>query len=168
MSESVLSLASQLSKLLLLEFEALKVQDLDRFESLQPGKNDLLAGLAKLCPSAEDLQNLPEHKELRELLIESRDLHRRNAVLIERKLDTIRGTLHSLHTGEMAALLKFMTVWVRWRGLAKAAATKKFDSSRLIFFIAWAHVLQPIDPRQHHCNRRVKLTRYFFVHIQAT
>ena len=100
MSEPVLSLASQLSKLLLLEFEALKVQDLDRFESLQPGKNDLLAGLAKLCPSAEDLQNLPEHKELRELLIESRDLHRRNAVLIERKLDTIRGTLHSLHTGE--------------------------------------------------------------------
>jgi len=99
-SESVLSLASQLSKLLLLEFEALKVQDLDRFESLQPGKNDLLAGLAKLCPSAEDLQNLPEHEELRELLIESRDLHRRNAVLIERKLDTIRGTLHSLHTGE--------------------------------------------------------------------
>ena len=100
MSESVLSLATQLSKLLLLEFEALKVQDLDRFESLQPGKNDLLAGLAKLCPSAEDLQNLPEHEELRELLIESRDLHRRNAVLIERKLDTIRGTLHSLHSGE--------------------------------------------------------------------
>ena len=100
MSESVLSLATQLSKLLLLEFEALKVQDLDRFESLQPGKNDLLAGLAKLCPSAEALQNLPEHEKLRELLIECRDLHRRNAVLIERKLDTIRGTLHSLHTGE--------------------------------------------------------------------
>ena len=100
MSESVLSLATQLSQLLLLEFDALKVQDLDRFESLQPGKNDLLAGLAKLCPSAEDLQNLPEHEKLRELLIECRDLHRRNAVLIERKLDTIRGTLHSLHTGE--------------------------------------------------------------------
>jgi len=99
-SESVLSLATQLSQLLLLEFDALKVQDLDRFESLQPGKNDLLAGLAKLCPSAEDLQNLPEYEELRELLIECRDLHRRNAVLIERKLDTIRGTLHSLHTGE--------------------------------------------------------------------
>ena len=100
MSESVLSLATQLSQLLLLEFDALKIQDLDRFESLQPGKNDLLAGLAKLCPSAEDLQNLPEYEELRELLIECRDLHRRNAVLIERKLDTIRGTLHSLHTGE--------------------------------------------------------------------
>ena len=100
MSESALSLAKQLSELLLLEFEALKVQDLDKFEALQPGKNELLAGLSQLCPSAEDLQNLPEFEDLKVLLVDCRDLHRRNAVLIERKLDTIRGTLHSLHTGE--------------------------------------------------------------------
>ncbi len=100
MSEPALSLAKQLSELLLLEFEALKVQDLDRFEALQPGKNELLAGLSQLCPSAEDLQNLPEFEDLKVLLVNCRDLHRRNAVLIERKLDTIRGTLHSLHTGE--------------------------------------------------------------------
>lgn len=100
MSDSALSLAKQLSELLLLEFEALKAQDLDRFEALQPGKNELLAGLTQLCPSAEDLQRLPELDELRVLLVDCRDLHRRNAVLIERKLDTIRGTLHSLHTGE--------------------------------------------------------------------
>jgi len=99
-SESALSLAKQLSELLLLEFEALKAQDLDRFEALQPGKNELLAGLSQLCPSAEDLQNLPEFESLKVLLVDCRDLHRRNAVLIERKLDTIRGTLHSLHTGE--------------------------------------------------------------------
>jgi flagellar biosynthesis/type III secretory pathway chaperone len=99
-SEPALSLANQLSELLLLEFDALKVQDLDRFEALQPGKNELLAGLSQLCPSAEDLQRLPEFEELRTLLVDCRDLHRRNAVLIERKLDTIRGTLHSLHTGE--------------------------------------------------------------------
>lgn len=100
MSESALSLAKQLSELLLLEFEALKAQDLDRFEALQPGKNELLAGLSQLCPSAEDLQTLPEFESLKVLLVDCRDLHRRNAVLIERKLDTIRGTLHSLHTGE--------------------------------------------------------------------
>ncbi len=100
MSESALSVAKQLSELLLLEFEALKVQDLDRFEALQPGKNELLAGLSQLCPSAEDLQSLPEFEDLKVLLVDCRDLHRRNAVLIERKLDTIRGTLHSLHTGE--------------------------------------------------------------------
>jgi flagellar biosynthesis/type III secretory pathway chaperone len=99
-SESALSLAKQLSELLLLEFEALKVQDLDRFEALQPGKNELLAGLSQLCPTAEDLQSLPEFEDLKVLLVDCRDLHRRNAVLIERKLDTIRGTLHSLHTGE--------------------------------------------------------------------
>ena len=100
MSERALFVSEQLVQLLALEFEALKSQDLDRFESLQAGKNDLLAELAGLCPSAEDLQKLPEWDALRELLIECRDMHRRNAVLIERKLDTIRGALHSLRVGD--------------------------------------------------------------------
>ena len=100
MSERALFVADQLVQLLALEFEALKSQDLDRFESLQAGKNDLLAELAGLCPSAEDLQNLPEWDALRESLIECRDMHRRNAVLSERKLDTIRGALHSLRAGD--------------------------------------------------------------------
>ena len=100
MSERALFVSDQLVQLLALEFEALKSQDLDRFESLQDGKNDLLAELAGLCPSAEDLQNLPEWDALRESLIECRDMHRRNAVLIERKLDTIRGALHSLRAGD--------------------------------------------------------------------
>jgi flagellar biosynthesis/type III secretory pathway chaperone len=99
-SERALFVSDQLVQLLALEFEALKSQDLDRFESLQAGKNDLLAELAGLCPSAEDLQKLPEWDALRELLIECRDMHRRNAVLIERKLDTIRGALHSLRVGD--------------------------------------------------------------------
>jgi flagellar biosynthesis/type III secretory pathway chaperone len=99
-SEQALSVTDQLVQLLALEFEALKSQDLDRFESLQPGKNDLLAQLSQLCPTSEDLQNLPEWEPLREKLIECRDLHRRNAVLIERKLDSIRGALHSLRAGD--------------------------------------------------------------------
>ena len=100
MSERALTVTDQLAQLLALEFEALKSQDLDRFESLQPGKNDLLSELTQICPSAEDLQKLPEWEILRERLIECRDLHRRNAVLIERKLDTIRGALHSLRVGD--------------------------------------------------------------------
>jgi flagellar biosynthesis/type III secretory pathway chaperone len=99
-SERALIVSDQLVQLLALEFEALKSQDLDRFESLQPGKNDLLAELTQLCPSPDDLQKLPEWDALRERLIECRDLHRRNAVLIERKLDTIRGALHSLRAGD--------------------------------------------------------------------
>jgi flagellar biosynthesis/type III secretory pathway chaperone len=105
-SERALTLTTQLAQLLALEFEALKSQDLDRFESLQPGKNDLLQELTEKCPSAQELQDLPEWENLREMLIECRDLHRRNAILIERKLDTIRGTLHSLRVGDAGSTVE--------------------------------------------------------------
>ncbi len=100
MSERLLTLSDQLVQLLALEFEALKSQDLDRFETLQPGKNELLQELSQKCPPAQDLQDLPEWEPLRDKLVECRDLHRRNAILIERKLDTIRGTLNSLRVGD--------------------------------------------------------------------
>jgi flagellar biosynthesis/type III secretory pathway chaperone len=105
-SERTLTLTAQLAQLLALEFEALKSQDLDRFESLQPGKNDLLQELTEKCPSAQELQDLPEWENLREMLLECRDLHRRNAILIERKLDTIRGTLHSLRVGDAGSTVE--------------------------------------------------------------
>jgi flagellar biosynthesis/type III secretory pathway chaperone len=105
-SERALTLTAQLAQLLALEFEALKSQDLDRFESLQPGKNDLLQELTEKCPSAQELQDLPEWENLREMLLECRDLHRRNAILIERKLDTIRGTLHSLRVGDAGSTVE--------------------------------------------------------------
>ncbi len=100
MSENILKLTASLAQLLALEFEALKNQDLDQFESLQPVKNTLLADLTQGCPSADDLQQLPEWAELKEQLIECRDLHRRNSILIERKLDSIRGALNSLSAGD--------------------------------------------------------------------
>ncbi len=106
MSERILTLTAQLAQLLALEFDALKSQDLDRFESLQPGKNDLLQELTEKCPPAQDLQDLPEWENLREMLIECRDLHRRNAILIERKLDTIRGTLNSLRVGDAGSTVE--------------------------------------------------------------
>jgi len=105
-SERALTLTAQLAQLLALEFEALKSQDLDRFESLQPGKNDLLQELTEKCPSAQELQDLPEWENLREMLLECRDLHRRNAILIERKLDTIRGTLNSLRVGDTGSTVE--------------------------------------------------------------
>lgn len=106
MSERVLALTAQLAQLLALEFDALKSQDLDQFESLQPAKNEILRELTEKCPPAQELQDLPEWDNLREILIECRDLHRRNAILIERKLDTIRGTLHSLRFGESGSTVE--------------------------------------------------------------
>ncbi len=89
-------LAQELERVLETEFRALQAQNLDEFEQLQAGKIDLLAELTRLCPPAAELQTLPGWQDIRESLARSRDAHRRNAVLIERKLESIRGALQSL------------------------------------------------------------------------
>ncbi len=92
----LLTLARELEQVLEQEYQALQEQQLDPFERLQPGKSALLAELTRLCPSAEELQSQPAWADLRESLLRGRDAHRRNAVLIERKLEAIRGALSSL------------------------------------------------------------------------
>lgn len=100
---TALPVAEQLQQLLELEFEALKAQDLDRFEHLQTAKTDLLSELARLCPDSEVLQAHADWQDLKEVLVNCRDLHRRNAMLIERKLDAIRGALRSLSAGNASS-----------------------------------------------------------------
>lgn len=94
--DQVLGVAQRVRVLLEQEFEALRAQELERFESLQPAKNELLSILTQAVPSVEQLQNAPQWQPVHQLLIECRDLHRRNAVLIERKLEAIRNALQSL------------------------------------------------------------------------
>jgi len=90
------ALAVQLSQMLELEFDALKIQDLDEFERLQPIKNDLLSQLTAMAPSKEILEEDPQWGAWLEGIAACRDMHRRNAVLMERKLESIRGALDSL------------------------------------------------------------------------
>lgn len=99
----VLPVADQLQQLLASEFEALKAQDLDRFEQLQTAKTKLLSELARLCPDSEVLQAHADWQDLKEVLVDCRDMHRRNAILIERKLDAIRGALRSLSAGHASS-----------------------------------------------------------------
>jgi flagellar biosynthesis/type III secretory pathway chaperone len=99
----VLQLARELEQILEQEFQALQDQKLEAFEGLQPSKAGLLAELARLCPPAEQLQSGSEWADLRESLLRGRDAHRRNAVLIERKLEAIRGALSSLQVGNPTA-----------------------------------------------------------------
>ena len=89
-------LAQELDRTLDAEFQALQAQELDRFEDMQPAKTELLAELSRLCPPAHTLQSEPAWASLHDSLLNSRDKHRRNAILITRKLETIRGTLSSL------------------------------------------------------------------------
>ena len=93
-------LATQLSQILELEFQALRQQELDQFEQLQPVKTDLLSEITLLAPPATLLQNDQEWQDFRANMLVCRDLHRRNEVLIERKLESIRGTLQSLRIQE--------------------------------------------------------------------
>ena len=90
------ALVLQLSQMLELEFDALKVQNLDEFERLQPIKNDLLSRLTEMAPGKDVLENDPQWSGWLESIAECRDIHRRNAVLMERKLESIRGALDSL------------------------------------------------------------------------
>ena len=96
-------LANQLQQMLEQEFEALRTQEIDQFERIQPVKTELLEEITRLAPPAQEIQVLPEWQEFRNTMIICRDLHRRNAVLMERKLEAIRGTLESLRSDESAS-----------------------------------------------------------------
>ena len=97
--EQALALAKTLEEMLEREFEQLKVQDLDAFEASQGTKNDLLQQLAQLAgiqgPDSADALG-PEWDGFKAHMAHCRDMHRRNEVLIGRKVDAIRGALQSL------------------------------------------------------------------------
>jgi flagellar biosynthesis/type III secretory pathway chaperone len=98
--EQALALAKTLEDMLEREFEQLKVQDLDVVEASQNAKNELLQQLAQLAgihgPESADALS-PEWDGFKEHMAHCRDMHRRNEVLIVRKIDAIRGALQSLH-----------------------------------------------------------------------
>jgi flagellar biosynthesis/type III secretory pathway chaperone len=96
-------LAEQLAQLLEQEFATLRSQDIDQFEQLQPVKTELLAEITRLAPPAAEVQSLPEWQNFRASMLACRDAHRRNAVLMERKLEAIRGTLQSLRVDGAAS-----------------------------------------------------------------
>ncbi len=104
--EQALTLANTLEGMLELEFEQLKVQNLDAFEASQAKKNELLEELARLAgiqgPDSADALG-PEWDGFKEHMAHCRDLHRRNEVLIGRKIDAIRGALQSLQVEDPAS-----------------------------------------------------------------
>ena len=93
-------LARDLHDILELEFDQLKAQNLDAFEASQSTKNNMLQQLMQLAridgPDSADALG-PEWDEFKEHMALCREMHRRNEVLISRKLDAIRGALQSLN-----------------------------------------------------------------------
>ncbi len=96
---TALATVSSLEQLLETEFDQLKAQNLDAFEATQSSKNALLQELTRLAgiegPESADALG-PEWDGFKEHMMHCRDLHRRNEVLIHRKIEAIRGALQSL------------------------------------------------------------------------
>ena len=90
------------------EFDALKQQDLTAFERLQTQKLEILNFLA----SDESLEKVKSYTDDQDkaaasvkiwdqvsvLMNECRDLHRRNEILINHKLETIRGAIQAIQS----------------------------------------------------------------------
>ena len=100
--------ANALKALLDHEFRSLREQDLESFEDLQQQKIEILAFLGseellnrvKTYSESPDLlaENLMLWEQVLLLMKDCKELHMRNEVLINRKLETIRGALHTIQT----------------------------------------------------------------------
>jgi flagellar biosynthesis/type III secretory pathway chaperone len=92
------AIAGQLQALLEAEFEELKVSRLDALEEHQSRKTDLLEQLAQVVPpslgSASDVP--PGWAAFAERMQLCKDLHRRNEILVQRRLEAVRGAISAL------------------------------------------------------------------------
>lgn len=79
------------------EFEALKARNIDGFQSLQPGKTALLERLVLAAQFARGQTPTPVvWQQLEDAVLQSREAHLRNAHLLQRQLDAVRGALQAL------------------------------------------------------------------------
>lgn len=98
--------AQRLKSILEDEFDALRVQDMTRFEALQPPKAEILAALAQLAKAVLETPGAtddPEWQRIQSLVGECREAHRRNDILIRSKLESIRATLRMLQNTDSDA-----------------------------------------------------------------
>jgi flagellar biosynthesis/type III secretory pathway chaperone len=105
--------AQALGALLEREFDCLKVGDVDGFEQLQAQKADTLEQLSALVPlltktpdsdAGEDTseERPPLLEQIEDTLAACRDAHLRNALLIDRKIESTRSALEVLRSSRAA------------------------------------------------------------------
>ena len=84
------------------EFEFLKSQNIDNFQSIQDQKEKLLADLSQKIIdfdlSASQTQNQPLFDEFFANIQNCQEAQKRNSILVSRKIDAIRGALNSLES----------------------------------------------------------------------
>lgn len=117
-----------LHQLLEQEFDALREQNLDIFEALQPEKNQIFESLISLTGVGTESNRLddPEWDTFKNLITDCRDRHRRNEILITRKLDAIRGTLQTLNGGDTTASVE---VYDRLGRMARSRGGRGYEEA---------------------------------------
>ncbi len=115
-----------LQQLLQQEFDALREQNLDVFESLQPEKTHIFDALIRLTGVGTESNRLddPDWDTFKNLITDCRDMHRRNEILISRKLDAIRGTLQTLNGFDTTASVE---VYDRLGRMARSRAGRGYE-----------------------------------------
>jgi flagellar biosynthesis/type III secretory pathway chaperone len=101
--------AERLAQILDEEFDALKAQNLEAFEQLQGQKVALISNLAQVSPPQD-------------LILGCRDRHRRNSLLIQRKLDAIRSALKTLQGADPASSVEVYDRLGRLAGARRRSA----------------------------------------------
>ena len=125
--------AQRLARLLADEFDALKAQNIDAFEALQPGKAALLAELSTLTGVTDKAVD-PDNHPLQDVAWDSfkqqmaacRDAHHRNEILISRQLDAIRGTIAALQGATGQATVE---VYDRLGKLSRARRARGYNEA---------------------------------------
>ena len=114
-----------LEKILEQEFSVLKQQDMDSFDRLQPRKIAIMEALGAdgviesitASDTSEGPQTSQEEVSSIKIMIDRcHELHRRNEILINRKLEAVKGALASLREGSATDDVE---VYTKTGGLAK-------------------------------------------------
>ena len=90
-AENAIRFASELHRLLELEFEALKSQKLSEIESIQEKKIPILEYLnADSIKSLKETSGEADWESFKSIISECKSAHRRNEILVNRRIESIK------------------------------------------------------------------------------
>ena len=100
-ADDAIRFANELHKLLELEFEALKLQKLSEIESIQEKKIPLLEYLNadSIKANVQETDGEADWESFKSIISECKSAHRRNEILVNRRIESIKNALNTL-TGE--------------------------------------------------------------------
>ena len=100
-ADNAIRFASELHRLLELEFEALKSQQISEIESIQDKKVPILEYLNSdsIKAHVEEASGEADWESFKTIISECKNAHRRNEILVNRRIESIKSALNTL-TGE--------------------------------------------------------------------